>query len=231
MSRIEDVLAGLEPDWPETPDPWPAVAARLAEPPPERHIRPAVAAVAIIVAAVVLGGALAGAIPAIADRLGIGSVEIDAAEVGALSSALSLGEQVEPGAAGVPVPSVLGPPEAAFVDDGIGWLVYAPRADLQEVLDSGVGALVARIDGGAILQKLVDPAVTQRLDVEVRGAAAVWLEGGPHAVYVEEGNTVSDRPGRLAGNTLLWVVDGVTYRLELAEPLGRALEIAESMEP
>ncbi len=230
MSRIESTLAALEVDWPETPDVWPQIESRLVAP-QKPWWRPVAVAVAVTIAAVSLGAALLAAVPAIADRLGIGAVEIEAAPVDAATSRLQLGEQVE-GTAGVPVPAELGTPDAAFVADGIGWLVYAPRRDLPEVLESGVGALVARIDGEAALEKVIDTATTERRDVTVGGASGIWLEGGAHEVYVfgRDGDA-GIVEGRLAGNTLIWVEGDVTYRLELALPLDDALRIAESMEP
>ena len=64
--------------------------------------------------------------------------------------------------------------------------------------------------------------------VSVGGTQGVWLEGAPHEVFVEpspSGNVAPDRV-RLAGNTLLWYRDGVTYRLEANVTKERALEIA-----
>jgi hypothetical protein len=52
----------------------------------------------------------------------------------------------------------------------------------------------------------------------------------PHAILVRapDGVVHEDRP-RLAASTLVWVQDGVTYRLEAAVDLERALEVAASV--
>jgi hypothetical protein len=231
VTRIERLLSELEPRWPETPDPWPAVAARLTET-PRRTLVPRIPAMAaVLIALLALGWVVTTTLPVVAEGLGIGVVDIKTGPVEAAADSLRLGRPVA-GTAGVPVPQLLGPPDAAYEGGAVGWLVYRPRPDLPEVLATGVGALVARVEGEGILEKVVDSTVTSRTDVTVRGVPAVWLEGASHELLVRrvDGGVVSTR-GRLAGNTLLWVEDGVTYRLELALPLDAALRIAESMEP
>lgn len=231
MTRLEQLLSDLEPQWPESPDPWPAVASRLMDAPPRRPPARIRAMAAAVVAVLALGWALTSALPVVAEGLGIGVVDIKTGPVEAAADTLRLGRPVA-GTAGVPVPRLLGPPDAAYEGGGVGWLVYAPGPDLPEVLSTGIGALVARVAGEGLLEKVVDPAVTSRTDVAVRGQPAVWLEGAGHELLVRrtDGGVISTR-GRLAGNTLLWVEDGTTYRLEVALPLEAALRIAESMEP
>ncbi len=64
----------------------------------------------------------------------------------------------------------------------------------------------------------------------MNGDFAIWLEGGPHAVfYLGPDGEPTPRDGRLAGNTLLWFDETTTYRLEAAIPLEQAVEIAESI--
>lgn len=228
MIPIEERLRELEPHWPATPDVWPTVAARLQ--PPPRRLRPLLTAAAVLIAALALGGAVFAALPVVAKGLGIGTVDIRFGPIEEIAGSLDLGEPVS-GNAGVPVPAALGAPDAAYQSNGIGWLVYRPRRDLPEVLGTGVGALVARIGGEGLLDKVIDPTATSRTDITVDGRPAVWLEGGSHELLVRrmDGGVTSTR-GRLAGNTLLWVDEGVTYRLELAVGLEPALRIAESME-
>ncbi len=226
MRRIEAILDTVEPVWPETPDPWPVVERRLAPP----RFRWLAATAAVVLAAVVLGGALLGALPVVADGLGIGAVDVEMGPVLATAAELDLGEQViDP--AGVPVPATLGPPDGIFRGDGVTWLVYLSDGDLPEVLDTGIGALIARIDGQGLLEKVVDPTATDRRDVRVGELPAVWFEGGPHELLVLSGADVEERRGRPAANTLIWVDGGVTFRIEVALPLQEALRIAESMEP
>jgi hypothetical protein len=71
-----------------------------------------------------------------------------------------------------------------------------------------------RIGDPALLKKLAGQGtVVDRFEVD--GDAAVWLEGGPHAVlFVAPDGTIRDDQGWLAGNTLLVDRDGVTVRVE-----------------
>jgi hypothetical protein len=66
--------------------------------------------------------------------------------------------------------------------------------------------------------------------VAVGGAGGYWIEGAPHVLILRD-YAGDDRrhPSRLAGNTLLWERDGVTYRLESALSRDEAIRIAESM--
>jgi hypothetical protein len=65
--------------------------------------------------------------------------------------------------------------------------------------------------------------------VLVDGAAGIWVEGD-HAVFVRDpaGAIVESRPF-VGGNTLLWSVGNVTFRLEGAPTLADALRIARSV--
>jgi hypothetical protein len=230
VSRIEALLESLEPGWPETPDPWPTVAGRLAvaEPPRRRWVA---AVAAMLIAGAALGGALFGAIPVVAEGLGMGSVDIKTGTVSAAAAPLDLGDRVFDEPVGR-VPAALGAPDAVYRTDGVEWLVYLPRPELPEVLDTGVGAVIARIEGEALIEKVVDPTTTSRADVTVGGLPAVWLEGGPHDVLVRhESDGVVERRGRLAGQTLLWVDGAYTYRIESGLDLDAVVAIADSMEP
>ncbi len=230
MIPIEQRLRELEPQWPATPDPWPAVMATL-QPPRRRSLRPLTAAAAVLIAALALGGAIFAALPVVAKGLGIGTVDIRYGPIEEVAGVLDLGEPVE-GNAGIPVPEVLGAPDATYEANGIGWLVYRPRPDLPEVLDTGLGALLAGIEGEALLDKVIDPTVTSRTDITVGGRPAVWLEGGSHELLVRSSDgRITSAQSRLAANTLLWVDEAFTYRLEVAVGLDTALRIAESMEP
>jgi len=131
------------------------------------------------------------------------------------------------------VPSALGQPEYVFYKASpvpLVSLVYSPRAELPAGTDPEVGALFMEFrsaDSIGYLTKLVGPG-TKIEQVTVNGVPGIWLEGAPHEVFVAPspgGNPFLDRV-RLAGNTLLWYRDGVTYRLEADVTKQRALEIA-----
>ena len=156
-------------------------------------------------------------------RLDLGSLEPSLAQAQADS-----GFQVR-------VPSDLGQPDFVFYKATpvpVVSLVYSPRADLPAGTDPEVGALLMEFRSSAgsldFIGKLVGPD-TKIEQVTVNGVPGVWLEGAPHEVFIQPspgtGGPVVDRV-RLAGNTLLWYRDGVTYRLEAKVSKARALEIA-----
>ena len=133
----------------------------------------------------------------------------------------------------VRVPAGLGQPDQVFFKAApvpVVTLVYAPRPDLPAGSDPDVGALFMEFrsaDSTPFLGKLAGTG-TRIEQVSVGVTPGVWLEGAPHEVFVEpspSGNLAPDRV-RLAGNTLLWYRDGVTYRLEANVTKERALEIA-----
>jgi hypothetical protein len=247
MTNLERALGALRDDvaWPPTPDLASAVAARVAaerRPRSRRRVwpltrsRPATVAVAALLAAVVLAATLAaapGVRARIADWLGIGAVRIERVERlpdVAPGRGLGLGERTTLAAArrvaGVPVPTIaaLGAPDAVYVDrahPGTGVsLVYRARPGLPAAT-SGVGALLTVLPDGdvGVIKKLAGPG-TSVTSVDVNGARGVFVAGEPHVVMP---------PNRLAGNTLLWVRGGTTYRLETALGRAAALRLARTV--
>lgn len=93
------------------------------------------------------------------------------------------------------------------------------------------GDLILSQFSGSLEQETIGKAVTvgQADRVRVRSAPGIWVEG-PHTVFVRapSGAIVESRP-LLGGNTLLWTVDGVTFRLEGAADLDEALRIARTV--
>ena len=69
---------------------------------------------------------------------------------------------------------------------------------------------------------------TERLaQTSVNGRSAIWIEE-PHYFRMEDGGF---RPWQFVpGAVLIWMEDGLTYRLEGAPSLGEAVRIAESLE-
>jgi hypothetical protein len=244
MSDLEGRLTQLRDDvvWPPTPDLARAVAARIAtEPaPPARRprptLRPATAIAAALALVLALGAVLAaspGVRARIADWLGIGAVRIERVDrlpdTGP-AAGLGLGRRTTLAAARrsapTPVPTVraLGAPDVVYVDTSLGGgsssLVYVARRGLPAAR-SGIGALLTVIPGGEveIVKKLLG-AGTSVTPVDVDGAPGVFISGEEHIV---------EPPSRLAGNTLLWVRDDVTYRLESALGRAAALRLARSV--
>lgn len=110
-------------------------------------------------------------------------------------------------------------------------LVYASRAGIPVSREAGVSALVVEFRGRVdeTLFGKVAGAGTRIEDVTVNGGRGFWIEGEPHLFFYrdEAGNIWSDTL-RLAGNTLLWEQDAITYRLEAQVSREDALRIAAS---
>ncbi len=246
---LERELLALRDDvvWPATPDIAAAVQARIvAEPRPVRAARRAwparrlmPALVVVLVLLLALGTLLAaspGVRATLRDWLGIGSVSVKRVDrLPDLSTArrLALGRRVTAAQAerhlGHPLVTVraLGAPDAIYAGDAVVpaevSLVYVARPGLPAGT-AGVGALLDEIDGDQLpfLQKLVGARV-RIVRVDVNGADGVFIEGR-HALFLPD----QLRP-RLAGNTVLWVRDGVTYRLETALGAKAAVRLARSV--
>jgi len=111
------------------------------------------------------------------------------------------------------------------------WLAYAPRPGLPEVRETGVGLLIAEFRGTFL--PFLGKGLSQGSILEVvtvHGGPAYWVTGEPHVLlYRDRSGTVHEERSRLAGNTLLWERDGVTYRLESALGRDEAIRIAESI--
>lgn len=135
----------------------------------------------------------------------------------------------------IPTSSDLGAPDDVFVET-VGTtdrltLVYRRRPGIPVSAGAGVSALVVEARGTvdeALFAKATGPG-TRIEPVNVNGGQGYWLEGAPHLFFYRDpsGNIVSDTL-RLAGNTLVWVQDGVTIRLEAQVSKADALRLAAS---
>jgi hypothetical protein len=134
-----------------------------------------------------------------------------------------------------PTAAELGTPDDVFVEsvgtsDRVS-LVYRRRDGMPASTEAGVSALVVEVRGTvdeALLGKATGPG-TRIEKVTVNGAPGYWLEGAPHLFfYREPGGNVRDETLRLAGNTLVWVQDGVTIRLEAQVSRDEALRLAST---
>ena len=248
MNGLERELRALAPlvEWPETPDVTAAVAAALepARRAPWRLPRPGSrlgARVAVALAAVVLALGLALAVPpartAILDWLGIGSARIErvdelpplplTAPVELLGERTTLADARR--RAGFPVAP---PPRGEPAPDEVR-VVDGRRVSYLWRDGDGIRLLVTQVPGllqrGPILSKLIPPTVRiERLTID--GDGAVFLSGGPHAVYLLElGGDFRRDPGWLAGETLLVDRGGTTLRIEGALSRDDAVALARSM--
>ena len=134
-----------------------------------------------------------------------------------------------------PTAAALGAPDDVFVEttgttDRV-TLVYRERAGIPVSKEAGVSALVVELRGvvdEAFLGKAIGPG-TRVEAVSVNGVRGYWLEGAPHLFfYRDPAGSVRDETLRLAGNTLVWVQDGVTVRLEAQVSREEALRVAAS---
>jgi hypothetical protein len=240
---LERELRELRVAWPETPDLAPAVAGRLAAPPPRRRMfaRPAwQVGVALAAALIAVVMAVPPARSAILDWLGFGSVRIvrEEPQPSRFGSGLALGEPVTLAQARervgfTPVvPAEVGPPDAVYVSNGRVDFVYRPRPGLPRSGTTGVGLLVTQFRAVAtpLIQKSVGGG--SRVEpVRVAGDPAFFISGAEHGfAYQPEGSTYGAfEEQRLAGNTL--VVDrrdGLLLRLEGELSRDEAVRIAAS---
>jgi hypothetical protein len=210
----------------------------------------ALAILALSVAAAVAAGAILG-VPGIriltteqVDRPSP-AVSAPARDVRRVGALLSLGDlsslQEARARVGMPVQPPadpgLGPPDAVYVDPlmagGMVSMVWLARPDLPAADETGVGLLISQFDSAINpdgFDKLRDQGVGLE-SVSVAGAPGWWLHGAPH-LFLRRAGPGEERPvvpTRLAGDTLLWERDGVTYRLEGSVGLERAREIAASI--
>jgi hypothetical protein len=244
--------------WPATPDLAAAVQERVAREPRgaerprwprargaggrerrswlQRPLVPALAALLVVLVAFgVLFAASSGVRATVRDWLGIGSVRITRVErLPDLSPArqLLLGRRATVAQAnaylGSPIATVraLGAPDAIYLGDTQPprvSLVYGARPGLPPGT-AGVGALLDQIQGDAtvFVEKFVAGGVPIT-PVRINGERGYFI-GGRHAV-----NLPDELRPRVAGNTVVWLHDAVTYRLETKLGRAAAVRLAQSV--
>ena len=206
--------------------------------------------IALLILAVV-GATLAlfpGARHAVADWLGISGIEIrvrtDAPDPTVTVDTvedLDLGDETSAAAAQEVVDFPLRTPDESrfgtprvFVREApvpAVSFVYPPGPALSHAQETGVGMLLTEFRGRyepAFVKKVSTTSTVEPVDLHDGG---YWLEGRPHSVLFRDpdGDVTEDRI-RLAGNTLIWEDDGVSYRLEADLEKAEALAIARSLE-
>lgn len=123
------------------------------------------------------------------------------------------------------LPPTFGPPDHVYLQDADGlaavlvWLdPDNPSSILLSLYQFGVS--------GRIYGKLVDSAV----NTQVNSQPAVWI-GVPHILQYQQGGGIEERQAFLVeSNVLIWTAEGITYRLESAFSMERAVEVAESLD-
>jgi hypothetical protein len=127
-------------------------------------------------------------------------------------------------------------PDAVLVGSpppgGMASMVYLAKPGRPAAQAGGVAALLSEFRGhleAGFFQKLAGNGTNVEA-VRVGGAEGFWLSGSPHEFfYVRPDGTVDTETIRLAGNTLLWSVAGITYRFESALSKDGAIAAAESI--
>jgi hypothetical protein len=128
----------------------------------------------------------------------------------------------------------LGPPDAVYVDrtDPIVWLLYEPSPGLPALDGHDVGLLVTELRARGLdelfYKKLLGAGAEVR-NVAVNGNPGFWIHGQPHIIQYRYSLGVRQEPGRVSGNSLIWIDNGITYRLELDSGLAEAETIARSL--
>jgi hypothetical protein len=201
MTELERALVALgnELEFPATPDVWPRVAEQLQR---RRWVRPAAFALAVVALAIGVAFAVPPARSAILRFFHLGAATVERVET-------------LPPAQTRPLSTGLGPARSQptlRLPSSVTPLGYYARPGLAAALVRyrGEQVLVAELEGDEMgLYKKVVDADTVVEPVQL-GEFGLWIHGGPHVLMWRYGNA----PTRLAGNVLLWLRDGVTYRLE-----------------
>jgi hypothetical protein len=240
-TRLVDLGSHIE--YPAVPALTSLVRERIASA-PARPLswsrRPAVLVAAAAVMIAVLGVvAVPTSREAVADFLGIDGIRISFDDPPAgepVGTELALGKRVTFDEAedyvgfDLKVPERLGDPDDIYLNryapGGEVTFVYEPRASLPEAAESGVGALFTQFEGDnevPSIKKKFASGDASVIPVTVGNESGFWIDGAHH-LYPAHANP------RVAGNTLLWQVGEISYRLEVDSSLEEALAIAESLQ-
>jgi hypothetical protein len=183
---------------------------------------------ALVVAAGVSVGVSAPVRAALAEVFGFGGVEVRRAPGPALASTPSL-----PGAHRadidsaerevgfrVRVPPVLGEPESVTVADGRVVSLHYTRPTGPVRIDQFAGDL------GTMWTKYAQgPAQL----TTVGGLEALWFNEPATLVYIDASGSEREESSRLTNGSLVWMDDGLTFRLDGIRPLDAAVSVARSM--
>lgn len=229
MRDLEATLTDLGADLLADVDVWPAVQERIPARPVRRpRLVPALAAVLVVVLALAFVEPVRSTVSA---WFGLGrtSVEIDPDLAPGLRSAV-VGEPVTQDRAvellgrQPRLPADLPEPDGWFErPDGTVVAVWAPTADWPEIGTSGAGLLLseaALVDAGQSVK--VIGLVEGSHFTEVGDVAGLWI-AGPHVLIPPSGDPES------TGNVLIWVVDGIEFRLESTLAERAAVAIAKTV--
>jgi hypothetical protein len=229
MAELETALRALGRDvaFPPTPDVASAIRGRLER--PRFWRRPVAIAIAVVlVAAIAAVLAVPQSRSAILDWLGLRNVSVVRVEklppVPA-QGRLDLGRRVTLVEAKRRAPWLLLPnsdPNSFWLNESL----PGGKVSLLWGTPSNVRLLLTEFTGRTYIEKVID-GDTQVERVKV-GDAGVWFHG-PHVVmFRDRDGRFRESHARLAQNTLVWQVGGVTLRLEGALTKDEALRIART---
>lgn len=243
--RLQAALTSLadEIDWPDGPDLALRVAGQI-RPRPSLSRRRLAFGTAVLVALLLLLSppgqeAVAWLLRVTGIRVELVESEVPAGPpislVGGVDS--SLAEAEEELGFNLRRPRLLGPPESVQL---LRWgggqqvaMIWSESDDLPEVFDTGVGLLLvqfeAKVEQDLLLKQASD--ATRIQPVRIDGDLGFFLSEAPHTVFFEsKDGLITDDQVRLTGNVLVWMSDGVTYRIESALGLDDSVKIAESLD-
>jgi hypothetical protein len=247
VSMLEHRLVelGRHAEWPQTPDVWPAVAARIAQPAPTSAASPkprlwrahpafAVALVALLVAAIAVA-ATPPARSALLRWLGIEGVAVKdvprvrpASPSGVVTARLgrsvSLAQARRIAGFRVLTAPLPGPGDVRVLSQPGGraiTLVYGRPGPL----------LLTQFRGTAtpFILKLAGPGTHLRR-TSVAGHPAYWLTGAHDVIYrYARGDVYFEKTALVAANVLIWEQGAISYRMETRLPFARALAVARGL--
>ena len=228
MPKLETALRQLggELDFPATPDLASAIRGRLGR--PRRWRRPVLIALAVLVVAIGAALLVPPARTAILDWLGLRNVNV--VRVDTLPAArplgrVDLGERVSLAEAQRRAPWLLVPddePDSAYVSDSVpGGLVSLVWGS-----PSKPRLLLTELTGHAYIDKIVLSG--QAVEPVEIGDAGAWFQGNHVVIFSDRSGVIHEGRARLAGNTLVWQLGGVTARLEGSLSKEQALRIART---
>ena len=225
--------------WPPEVDLAARVVAELEHVVPLRPRRRARRVALVAAAALLVVTGLLAVSPslraAVLELLGIPGAEVEVQETVSPPSGPSfagqalLGEQVSVQSAEeelgfeLALPAALGRGEGVFMlREGGATIATVAYRDGELILSQFRGRVAEETIGKSVV-------LGQAERVRVDGAPGLWVRG-PHTVFVQDPvlGTIESQP-LLGGNTLLWSLGDVTFRLEGATDLDQALRIARTV--
>lgn len=218
MTELERALVALggDLDFPDTPGVWHQVEKRIRR---RRWQRPAVLALVAAALAVGIAFAVPPARSAILKFFHVGSVTVERVDTLPPAQRGSFATGLGPARSQPTLTPPRGTKATAYYS-GPGMAAATLRYRGRNVL-----YVKLRGDQMGFTKKFVGP--TTHLEEVHLGEFGLWLDGGVHVLMWDNGNVNT----RLAGNTLVWLDRGVTYRLEGQLDKSQMLDLARKITP